>query len=240
MIVERTYRQRCLVPFASVDEDVLVYRHRVRDREQEALVEAKKAPKLAEVDIERHGWPPDPLQRGEHQAGFWGYVVTHVVVVVVQAPPQPAVTRWMRPAIRASRRLKRTEIAFKAELDREAPERRPATDLECRAIGLGESVPCPFVACAHHLGIDVMRSGSLRVIYPHWEDGADDAEPTCSLAEAAKGEHTAAEMGRLLGVGVNRVLQIEAEAMAKIAARMGMRADELKRLLEAQRANDSE
>jgi hypothetical protein len=98
----------------------------------------------------------------------------------------------------------------------------PRTDLECRAIGYGTTEPCPFVGCPNHLGVNVTKGGSLQVVYPHWEYGADESAPTCSLDEAERGEHTAREVGDLLGIGVNRVAQIEAQALRKLAKALGV------------------
>jgi hypothetical protein len=126
--------------------------------------------------------------------------------------------RGLRPAIRSSKPLDAQEMLFRAELD-EHPERRlPATDLECRAAGLGDDIPCPFVSCRHHIGVAITTGGSLQVIYPHWEDGAEEDVPTCSLAYARLGEHTAAECGELLGIGETRVSQIIVTALRKLQA----------------------
>lgn len=165
------------------------------------------------------------------QKTIWDYLA--------RAPAQnDGIARYRRPAIRASKPLRRRELQERAKRLAEPPlPTRPASDELCRAAGLGESVQCPFVSCRYHLGIEVMSKGALRVIYPHWEDGADPAEPTCTLVEALKGYHTAEEMGRVLGVGVNRISQIEASALAKVAARFGMTREQLRAALQRDRGD---
>lgn len=140
-------------------------------------------------------------------------------------------SRMLRQAIPNGRSLTRSEHAFRDELGAGHLSRRPSTDLECQAIGLGESVPCPFVLCPHHLGINVTPNGSLQVVYPHWEDGAQDDVPTCSLTEARNGAKTAGEVGDVLGIGINRVRQIEIVALAKVARALGVDEGELRRTL---------
>lgn len=130
--------------------------------------------------------------------------------------------RYRRPAIRASRNLTRAEAAFKRELDVGPPlPRRPRSYELCLAAGLGIDLPCPFASCRYNLTIEVMGKGALRVIYPFWEPGEAMDKPTCALAEADKGEHTAAEMGEILAIGIDRIGQIGSEAEAKFAARIG-------------------
>lgn len=213
----RVYYQRCITQFMGgvVEEDPGAPKPR---KKAGATPEVIRAKELAKEEKAKRRSENLSRQLGIEQSKAWH--------------------RWMRSAVRASKRLSRAELAFKDEVDAEgALSPMPTSDLQCRAIGLGDKIPCPYVRCAHHLGIEVMRSGALRVIYPHWEDGADDAEPTCVLAESNR-EHTAAEMGKILGVGIDRILQIESDAIAKVAARMGMRPAELRKVLESRKLEE--
>jgi hypothetical protein len=79
---------------------------------------------------------------------------------------------------------------------------RPRTRGDCA----GGVRPCPFVGCRHHLAVDVLDTGSLRI------NGDLDLEAmrsTCSLDVADQGEHTLLEVGELLNLTRERVRQIE-------------------------------
>jgi hypothetical protein len=181
---------------------------------------------------------PDALSG---QTTIWDAIARNAKRAPPESPPHPGLettadqvlavreTHHRQPAIRASKRLRRYELAFKRELDEGAPlPPMPASDAACAAMGLGTTVPCPYVRCRDNLCVEVTRLGSLRVIYPWWEPGVRTDGPTCAVAEARKGEHTAAQIGARLGIGVNRVGQVEATAMAKLAARFGMTAEQLR------------
>lgn len=168
------------------------------------------------------------------QLDIWQAVAANANARAAVVPVQ----RRRRQAAGNGKRLTRAELRVKAELDTAAPMMRmPRSSAECEAAGLGETVPCPFVRCRYHLSIEVMSMGALRVIYPHWEDGADEGAPTCTLAQARKGEHVASQIGAILGIGIDRVGQIERAALAKLGARFGMTPGELRRAM-AQRQRE--
>ena len=93
---------------------------------------------------------------------------------------------------------------------RELAELRPQTREDCR----DASRPCPFVACRHHLYLDVTDVGSLKLNYP-------DREPwelahSCSLDVADAGASTLEEVGALMNVTRERTRQIEVSALLKL------------------------
>ncbi len=83
---------------------------------------------------------------------------------------------------------------------------RPETRGECLPGGAYEARPCPYLACRHHLGVEVSSVGALT------ETGAE----ACSLDLADEGERTLEEVAGMLAVSRERIRQIEAAALAKL------------------------
>jgi hypothetical protein len=74
--------------------------------------------------------------------------------------------------------------------------------------------PCPFVACRHHLALDVTPTGGIAVNAPGGE--LSEMAETCSLDVADRGGQTLSQVARALGVVKERVRQIELEALARL------------------------
>lgn len=86
---------------------------------------------------------------------------------------------------------------------------RPRTRGDCE----GGERPCAYASCRHHLGVDVTRSGSVRLTHPGseaWEEG----QATCAL-DLADREQTLERIGEVLNLTRARVRQVEAVALAK-------------------------
>jgi hypothetical protein len=86
---------------------------------------------------------------------------------------------------------------------------RPKTYAQCLQSGLGVRGPCPYVSCKHHLFLDVMPSGGLKLNFP----GGDPTElaETCALAVAAQraeGDLTLVEVAASMNLSVSRLYQI--------------------------------
>lgn len=64
--------------------------------------------------------------------------------------------------------------------------------------------PCAYVMCRHHLGVDAQANGE-----------------TCSLDVADRGEHTLEEVSAFFGLTRERIRQIEARALLKLAIGIG-------------------
>lgn len=92
---------------------------------------------------------------------------------------------------------------------------RPKTRGECADVPR----PCPFVSCRHHLYLDVDKNGS---VIEHATDPTEMAV-SCSLDVADDGEMLLEEIGSIFGIGRERVRQIEASAIATVAAHDGVR-----------------
>lgn len=93
--------------------------------------------------------------------------------------------------------------------EQELEAMRPKTREECR----GESNrPCPWVACKHHLYLDVNpETGSITINFPDLEPW--EIPSTCSLDVAERGGITLEEVGEKLNITRERVRQIEVRAL---------------------------
>jgi hypothetical protein len=126
----------------------------------------------------------------------------------------------------------RTLVAIAPLLEEELYEvthERPRTRGECR----GGIRPCPYVACRHHLAIEVTDVGRLKLVWPGRE--LEDMPATCALdlVDEADDGATLDEIGAALNVTRERVRQIERKALAKFRARMralGVTEQELREL----------
>jgi Sigma-70, region 4 len=88
---------------------------------------------------------------------------------------------------------------------------RPTTREECR----GEMRPCPWVACRHHLYLDVNEeSGSIKINFPNLEPW--ELTQTCSLDVAERGGITLEEVGEIMNVTRERTRQIEVRGLLKL------------------------
>jgi hypothetical protein len=238
IIVRRSYEQMCFPQLAGVGAVVVVERRRVlspaelehpgeprKTRARHARTKAKALP---------HGQ--------DRQESFW-----KSDVVGAKANPEPAhgtrkrsvpseIARCRRPAVPDTKPLGPEEVAFKRELDSQGANpagidtrlpTRPTSDLQCVKLGLGSAIPCPYVGCKNHLSVEVTQAGGLRTLYPHWHPKASDDEPTCSLVEARKGCRSSADVGKMFGVTPDRVTQIIAGAIAKLARELDASRDDV-------------
>jgi hypothetical protein len=81
--------------------------------------------------------------------------------------------------------------------------------------------PCPFVACQHHLYIDVSpRTGAIKLNFPDlevWEMGE-----SCALDVADRGGTTLEDVGAIMNLTRERIRQVEVKALAKLEAMRDM------------------
>lgn len=130
--------------------------------------------------------------------------------------PQPR-PRATTERVGRRKRLTRAELAS-AKLDALADASPPdtAADLPARPVTRGDCAdgprPCPWYSCRHHLGIEVTRAGSLRVL----PSGPD----TCSLDVADRGEQTLAAVGDAMRFTRERARQVEDKAATRMRALM--------------------
>jgi hypothetical protein len=96
---------------------------------------------------------------------------------------------------------------------RQLVEYRPKTRGECGQMAR----PCPFVGCRHHLGLEVIREGSIR--FPVGTLEVWQLAETCSLDVADRDEELSSQqVAQLLGVSRQAVDVIERLATLKIRA----------------------
>lgn len=111
----------------------------------------------------------------------------------------------------AIRRISKEELRREAEELKGFTYARPLTRTECKD---GER-PCPYVACKHHLYLDVNpRTGSIKFNFPTLE--LAEMKETCALDIADKGAITLEEIGEIMNLTRERVRQLEQSALEKI------------------------
>ena len=113
------------------------------------------------------------------------------------------------------------------------PERgywRPTVRSQCANIGR----PCPYVACKHHLYLDMTSSRAMLMNFPDAEPWDLEQSCTLDLAEHFGGGMTLEQIGHVLGVTRERVWQLEASAIAKVLRRISPeQAEQLREYLES-------
>ncbi len=110
-------------------------------------------------------------------------------------------------------RLTRQEIAEGIALAEDMDYRRPQTRAEC-ANGVR---PCPYVACKHHLYLDVNPlTGSIKINFPDVE--VWEMAETCALDVAERGGQTLEEVGAIMNLTRERIRQVECLGLEKLQA----------------------
>lgn len=131
-------------------------------------------------------------------------------VPAAQVPPTPDVPRRRAKTI-AIRRISKEELRREGEELKGFSYERPVARVECKD---GER-PCPYVACKHHLYLDVNpRTGSIKFNFPGCELG--EMKETCALDIADRGAITLEEIGDIMNLTRERVRQLEQSALQKL------------------------
>ena len=134
----------------------------------------------------------------------------------------------------AMKRLTREELRPGALMYPPVDIPRPTTRAECSE----EMRPCPWVACKHHLYLDINpETGSIKINFPDLEPW--DLKHTCALDVAERGGITLEEVGEIMNLTRERIRQVEVRGLLKL--KMGSpSADELGAdLLAAKIANEN-
>ena len=126
-------------------------------------------------------------------------------------------TKRVRPRARtiALKRLTRAELERGAQLYPPVEDvERPQTREDCR----DAPRPCPWVACKHHLYLDINpRTGSIKINFPDLEPW-ELAHP-CALDVADGGGLTLEEIGLITNLTRERVRQVEVRGLLTLRAR---------------------
>ena len=95
---------------------------------------------------------------------------------------------------------------------------RPQTRAECK----NEARPCPWVACKHHLYLDINpETGSIKINFPELEPW--ELEHTCALDVAERGALTLEEIGLITNLTRERIRQVEVRGLMKLQGRRELR-----------------
>lgn len=90
---------------------------------------------------------------------------------------------------------------------------RPKTRADC----VSGPRPCLYVACKHHLYLDVNpETGSIKVNFPDKEPW--ELEESCALDVAERGGVTLEEVGVILNLTRERVRQVEVAGLSRLKA----------------------
>ena len=134
--------------------------------------------------------------------------------------PMPEISRKVRRRRRRTRprsktiamkRLTREELRLGALMYPPVDIPRPRTREECR----GEMRPCPWVACKHHLYLDINpETGSIKINFPDLEPW--ELSHTCALDVAERGGITLEEVGEIMNLTRERIRQVEVRGLLKL------------------------
>ena len=134
----------------------------------------------------------------------------------------------------AMKRLTREELRVGALMYPPVDIPRPTTRAECSE----EMRPCPWVACKHHLYLDINpETGSIKINFPDLEPW--ELKNTCALDVAERGGITLEEVGEIMNLTRERIRQVEVRGLLRL--KMGSPSpDELgAELLAAKAANQN-
>src|SRR6201996_2799006 len=111
----------------------------------------------------------------------------------------------------AMKRLTREELRVGAAMYPPVDIPRPTSRAECRE----EMRPCPWVACKHHLYLDINpETGSIKINFPDLEPW--DLKHTCALDVAERGGITLEEVGEIMNLTRERIRQVEVRGLLKL------------------------
>ena len=140
--------------------------------------------------------------------------------VAVEGELPPAVSRKVRRRRRRTRprsktiamkRLTREELRQGALMYPPVDIPRPTSRAECRE----EIRPCPWVACKHHLYLDINpETGSIKINFPDLEPW--ELKHTCALDVAERGGITLEEVGEIMNLTRERIRQVEVRGLLKL------------------------
>jgi hypothetical protein len=159
---------------------------------------------------------------GDEDAGDGADDAVTVDSEVAGEGAMPAVSRKVRRRRRRTRprsktiamkRLTREELRQGALMYPPVDIPRPTSRAECRE----EMRPCPWVACKHHLYLDINpETGSIKINFPDLEPW--ELKHTCALDVAERGEHTLEAVARVMNLTRERIRQVEVRCLLELKA----------------------
>lgn len=96
------------------------------------------------------------------------------------------------------------------------PEEATGDRPRCREECVGGQRPCVFVSCKFNLYLDVSPKGSIKFNVPDLEPG--EMTESCVLDVTDRGPQTLEDVGKIMNITRERIRQVEARAVGKIAA----------------------
>jgi hypothetical protein len=116
----------------------------------------------------------------------------------------------------AMKRLTREELRLGALLNPPVDEPRPHLRSQCE----NDIRPCPWVACKHHLYLDVNpETGSIKINFPDLEPW--EMRETCALDVADRSGITLEEVGEIMNLTRERIRQVEVRGLLKLKMATG-------------------
>lgn len=134
-------------------------------------------------------------------------------VPAVSVGPKARRRRRTRPrgTTIAMKRVSLAELQLGAAMYPPVEIDRPRTRADCGA----EARPCPWVACKHHLYLDVNpETGSIKLNFPDLE--VWEMKDTCSLDVADRSGITLEEVGEIMNLTRERIRQVEVRGLLKL------------------------
>ena len=108
----------------------------------------------------------------------------------------------------AMKRLTREELRVGALMYPPVDIARPTSRAECKE----EMRPCPWVACKHHLYLDINpETGSIKINFPDLEPW--ELKHTCALDVAERGGITLEEVGEIMNLTRERIRPVEVRGL---------------------------
>jgi hypothetical protein len=166
---------------------------------------------------------PEPEELEEHEVGVADSIAAALEAAVHASVP--SVSRKVTPRLRTKRTRPRSKTIALKRLTREELRRgalanppvddtdRPTQRSECK----DGPRPCPWVACKHHLYLDINpRTGSIKINFPDLEPW--ELQQTCALDVADNGGLTLEEIGLITNLTRERVRQVEVRGLLTLRA----------------------
>ena len=157
------------------------------------------------------------MNADEGEGDFSDEVVTTEIQLPVLSRKVRRRTKRTRPRSKtiAMKRMTRAELQLGAAMYPPVLDiERPKTRADCKQ----EARPCPWVACKHHLYLDINpETGSIKINFPDLEPW--EMKHTCALDVADAGALTLEEIGLITNLTRERIRQVEVRGLIKLKIR---------------------